>query len=155
MSAPKDLYAGLVTEQTVNPATLTGNGDYTEGSVVDGLNAAAVLHALLVGESGDTWSGALKTDMILQHGDESDGSDMAAVTDAADYIGTMETEASGIVKALDAEADDNARYEIVYCGSKRYSRLYLDRTGNHSSGTPMAALAIKAPRLTGDIAPVA
>ena len=155
MSNPHDIQSGFAVQQTVNPATLTGNGDYTEGATVDGKNAISVRHILLVGESGDTWSVSILTDMILQH--STDGSTWAAVTSSADYImddgASMETEASGIVKVLDAEADDNAAYTITYRGARRYSRLYLDRTGNHATGTPMAALAIKHQRMVGNLVP--
>jgi hypothetical protein len=137
--------------QTIAPAVLTGSGDYTEGATVDGKNASAVRHILAVGESGDTWSGSLYTDVILQH--STDNSEWAAVTSSADFIGSMETQASGIVKVLDAEADDNANYEVTYVGPRRYSRLYLGRVGNHSSGTPMAAIAIVQPRLSGSVSP--
>lgn len=151
---PHDLQI-LGVAQTINPATLTGSGDNTEGTAVDGKNCISVRHCLFVGESGDTWSGSLYTDLILQH--STDNSTWAAVTSSADYImddgASMETEASGIVKVLDAEADDNAAYTITYRGPRRYSRLLLDRTGNHSTGTPMAACAIKRLRMAGNLVP--
>ena len=137
--------------QTIAPAVLTGNGTDTEGAGVDGKNASAVRHSLSVGESGDTWSGSLYTDVILQ--DSADNTIFAAVDDSSEYIGTMETVASGIVKVLDAEADDNAIYDIIYIGTKRYSRLFLARTGNHATGTPMAAHATVIPRMSGNLSP--
>lgn len=151
MSTPKDLSVHGK-QQTINPATISGDGDYTEGAAVDGLNCEAVEHILNVGESGDTWGAALKTDVILQHSE--DNVTWEAVDDASHYIGTMITEASGIFAVFDAEAEDNNYASIVYCGPYRYSRIYLDRTGNHASGTPMSAMAIKKLRMTGSLAPV-
>lgn len=149
----KDLHANAVPQQTLNPATITGSGDYTECDTVDGLNCQSVEHILLVGESGDTWSASLETDVILQH--STDDSTWAAVTDAGHIIESddMEDLSVGLIKDLDIEADDNAYYRATYVGPYRYSRLYLNRTGNHSSGTPMAAVAILHKRMTGDIAP--
>ena len=141
MSHPVDGYNGVTVEQTIAPQTISGNGDYTEGADVDKGMYNAVLHVLEVGESGDTWGSTLYTDCILQ--DSADGTTYAAVTDAADYIGTMVTAASGIFAVLDAEAEDNAVHWIGYRGTKQYSRIYLDRTGNHATGTPMSAIAIK------------
>ena len=158
MGSKLDGYNGVAIQQTIVPATISGNGDNTEGAAVARTNYNGILHTLSVGAAGDTWSGSLYTDVILQHGLLADSSDMAAVTDSADFIGTMETQTSGIVKVLDAAADGSQVYKIAYRGVKPYSRLHLDRTGNHATGTPMSASAVKTnPRFQGatDVLPTA
>jgi len=136
---------------TLAPIVIAGDGTDVDCTSVDGKNAVAVRHILSVGESGDAWGGALYTDVILEESD--DNSTFTAVTASADFIGTMETQTSGIIKVLDAEADDNANYEITYVGTKRYTQIALNKTGNHATGTPMSCNAIVMPRLQGSLSP--
>lgn len=150
---PKDLSVLGIT-QTLSPVVFSGNTPTDAGTTaIDGKNCAAVEHVLLVGESGDAWSDSVETDVILQH--STDNSTWAAVTTAAHVIceDGMEDITAGLVKDLDAEADDCKAYRVTYVGPYRYSRLYLNFTGNHSTGTPMAAFAILHKRMTGSLAP--
>ena len=100
------------------------------------------LHLVNVGARGDTWSVAHYIDLILQHCD--DDATWVAVTSADDiqFDGTVETIASGIIKKLDAAGDGSQIYEVGYIGPKRYSRIYLDFTGTHATGTVMGVLTI-------------
>lgn len=141
MSHPKDSYNGVEIEVTLAPIVEIKNGTTVECAIVE--NDAAVLHALSVGISGDTLSGALYYTGILQHGDVAAGTDMAAVTDAGDYIGTMVDATTGKFAQVDAAAEDPAIFYIGYRGTKRYSRILLTFVGNHSTGTPMEAFAVK------------
>lgn len=120
---------------------ILGNND-TEGTgiVVDRLGAESTELVVSFGTSGDTLSGSLKVQAILQHGDLANGSDMAAVPDA-DMIGGLADGAGGIC-LVDAAGEDAKSYKVGYKGSKRYVRVFLDFTGTHTNGIPISALAI-------------
>lgn len=138
------LTKNTVVTQTLTPANYTGNGDNEDCSGVDGLNKGSVLHIAHLGNSADTLSGSLKYDLILQHSD-TDGS-YADVTDDELIEGTFLDAANGIFGVVDAPAEDTRNFEIEYRANapnaKRWSRIIFDRTGNHSSGTPLAATGI-------------
>ena len=120
--------------------TIVVNND-TEGtgSVIDlkGYEEAELVVA--VGQSGDTLSGALKHDLVLQHGDLANGSDMAAVEEKY-VLGSWAT--GGIFATVDDPAEDGAVFSVGYIGNKRYIRLFVDITGTHTNGTPIGAVAI-------------
>jgi len=152
----KDLTNNLGVVQTLAPITWSGNTPTDTGlTTVDGENCASVEHVVNVGASGDTLSGSVKVALILQH--STDDSTWAAVTDAGHYLRSsdMETLASGIVKNVDAPADASTYYRVTYVGPYRYSRIYLDFTGNHASGIVIGAIAIKKWRNVGSLAPTA
>jgi len=135
--------------QTLNPATITGSGTTTDLSSVDKQGWGSTQHVLNVGESGDTWSGSHKTDVTLQ--DSPDDSTWTDVTDNTRVNGGT-VAAGGIWATFDAEAEDNAQVSIEYIGPQQFSRLQLERTGNHSSGTPMSSTAFNFnPRYAGSV----
>jgi hypothetical protein len=135
----RDLHNNIGVQQTLDP--VVASADQT-GAVVDSQGFGSVEHLALIGQSGDTLSGSVKIDIKLQHGDAADGSDMAAVTDALDVLGTT-PDTNGIFATIDAAAEDEAVYRIGYRGTKRYSRLVVDLTGTHTNGTPVGLAAIK------------
>lgn len=120
--------------------TIVVNND-TEGTgaVIDTKGYEAVELVVDVGQSGDTLSGSLKLDLIIQHGDLANGSDMAAVAQS-DVVGSWATGA--IFATVDADGEDGAIYRVGYVGTKRYVRLFIDTTGTHTNGTPVGAVAI-------------
>ena len=100
---------------------------------------------MFAGESGDTLSGSVKLDLVLQHSD--DGSSWSDVTSASDVLvnadsGVSAPDANGIFRTIDAAAEDDAKYRIGYVGGKRYSRISLDFTGTHTNGFPLCAAAV-------------
>lgn len=138
------LTQNTVIKQTIAAANYTGSGDNEDGDGVDGLNNASTMHILIMGNSADTLAGGLKYDLILQHSD-TDGS-YADVTDNELIEGEFVDEDNGIFGVVDAPGEDTRFFEIEYKNNhpngKRWSRIILDRTGNHSSGTPLAAVGI-------------
>lgn len=144
----RDLHSEITVVQTI-PAKLHQESTASvNGTGVDGSRHFAVEHIVNVGISLETLSGSLKTTLYLE--DSADNSTYAAVTDAAYIIGDMVTLASGIFAVIDAAAEDPAVFNIGYRGPQRYSRVRALFTGNHSTGTPLGAVAIKGePRFSG------
>ena len=124
------------------PIVKTGD---TNCAVIDHQGAHAIEHLVFIGANGDTFSGSVKIDLKLQDGTASDGSDMAAVTDANDVVIPANSHggqgviaapsATGVVATIDANGETSLLYRIGYKGSKRYSRMVLDFTGTHTNGT--------------------
>ena len=96
----------------------------------------------LVGESGDTLSGSVKWDLILQ--DSSDNSSFSAVTDNK-FVSFASVDSSGIYATIDAASEDDASYPIGYHGPNRYFRVACTKTGTHSNGTPLGATGLTMP----------
>jgi len=135
-----DLHNNVSVEYSVYPVVADADVD---GATIDKSGYGAVEHVIMFGIEGITLSGTNKIECILQHGDESDASDMAAVTSADDYIGTMVDATTGKFFVADANADIPAVANIGYRGKKRYTRVVFDFSGTHGTGTPIAAVAVK------------
>lgn len=138
----RDLHNNVKFVQAVDPAVLTAD---TNGATIDRQGFESVEHIVFAGESGDTLSGSVKLDLVLQHSD--DGSTWSDVTSAADVLvnadsGVSAPDANGIFRTIDAAAEDDAKYRIGYIGGKRYSRVQLDFTGTHSNGIPLCVAAV-------------
>ena len=142
-----DLHHNIKLTRTLAPQTLTGNGTATNGAVVDHQGFESIEHVVEVGVTGDTLSGTVYFTAILQHGDEADGSDMAAVTSTEPAVENGYTlgavEANGVFARVDSADDDDRYYRIGYRGPKRYSRVVIQRTGNNATGTPVSMFAIQ------------
>lgn len=132
----KDMHRNIKTVQTLDPAVTTAA---RAGAPVDRQGFEAVEHIVCFGASGDTLSGALKTDVKLEHSE--DGSLWSPVTDAKSVSGGP-VSAAGIFATVDAAAKAQKEYRIGYLGNARYSRISLVLTGTHANGTPVSALAI-------------
>lgn len=138
----KDLHSGLKFVQTIDPAVLTAD---TDGATVDRQGFESVEHFVCVGESGDTLSGTVFWEFVIQESDNN--SDWAAVTSAASVVVggdgvSAAPSSSGVFATIDAPAEDDKLLRIGYIGGKRYSRIQADATGTHSNGTPIAAGAV-------------
>lgn len=139
-----DLHNKLTVTQILAPIVKTADTNCTG---VDGADCDGIEHIVNVGAEGDTLSANVKIDLILQ--DSDDDSTYADVTDAADYIGDMVDADNGIFATYDADSELPALARIGYKGTKRYSRVVLDFTGTHSTGTPIGVIAIKRRRSVG------
>lgn len=140
----KDLRSHIDVENALSPVLSAASTDHNCTPYDRGASpfCERVEHVVHVGVSGDTLSGSVKLDVILQHGDAADFGDMAAVTDANHVQGSMATIASGIVATIDDAAEDDVIVKIGYKGPKRYSRIVLTKTGTHTNGIPLSALNI-------------
>jgi hypothetical protein len=100
-----------------------------------------------VGESGDTLSGSLYGQLVLQGApDDGTGSPgtFVAITDAKDVLGAS-IAAGGVWATIDAAAEDDAVFSIGYIGASgeyRFLRCNWAITGTHTNGTPVSIVAI-------------
>lgn len=133
----RDISNRTVAVATQVPAVVTADAD---GTTVDlqGFNSAMVV--VNTGVEGDTLSGSVKFDFILEHSDND--SDWSAVTSSTD-VTEGSVDASGIFLTLDANAETPQISQIGYIGGKQYIRCKIDATGSHSNGTPMGVTVIK------------
>jgi hypothetical protein len=136
----RDLHNNITVDKALETIVVNNDTEGT-GAVIDlkGFEAAEMI--VDVGQSGDVLSGALKFDLILQHGDLANGTDQAAVAQT-DVLGSWA--AGGIFATIDDPAEDGAVFAVGYRGSKRYVRLFIDTTGTHTNGTPIGAVCVKA-----------
>tara|TARA_R100001510_G_C7484184_1_gene94857 strand:+ start:84 stop:545 length:462 start_codon:yes stop_codon:yes gene_type:complete len=137
--AMKDLANNLTVLQLVDPATITSD---TNSTSVDTQFDNGVMLIVNVGESGDTLSGSVKFDYVLE--DSSDDSTFAAVTDTK-FVTYGTVDSSGIFATIDAAAEDDAVHKIGYVGPNRYVRVKIDATGSHSNGTPHSVSGVVDP----------
>jgi hypothetical protein len=116
----------------------------TNGADVDLQGFDSAMIALNVGAEGDTLSGSVKFDFILQEApDDGAGSPgtYVAVTDTKKVTyGTVDS--SGIFATIDDNAEAPAVHRIGYIGTERFIRVVVDATGTHTNGTPMSAMAV-------------
>lgn len=133
----RDISNRTVAVATQVPAVVTADAD---GTTVDlqGFNSAMVV--VNTGIEGDTLSGSVKFDFILEHSDND--SDWSAVTSSTD-VTEGSVDSSGIFLTLDANAETPQISQIGYIGGKQYIRCKIDTTGTHSNGTPMGVTVIK------------
>ena len=145
-----DAISGLSIVTTNIPAAKSGSGTTETGDAVDGRGFEEIVHIVQLGTEGDTLSGSLLLELILEESDSS-GSGYSVVTDANDvnintnsYDGVVtEPDASGIFATIDAAAEADKVYAIGYRGTKRFTRVLSAKTGNHSTGTVAAMLALR------------
>jgi hypothetical protein len=133
----RDISNRTVAVATQVPAVVTADAD---GTTVDlqGFNSAMVV--VNTGIEGDTLSGSVKFDFILEHSDND--STWSAVTSSTD-VTEGSVDSSGIFLTLDANAETPQISQIGYIGGKQYIRCKIDVTGTHSNGTPMGVTVIK------------
>ena len=111
----------------------------TDGTTVDRQGFESVMFVVNSGIEGDTLSGSVKFDFILQESD--DDSSWSAVTSSTSVTETS-VDSSGIFLTLDANGETPQTSQIGYIGGKRYTRVKIDATGTHSNGTPISIQAI-------------
>lgn len=127
--------------QTIAAQNATASVTSTAVSHAD---AHGVMHCAVIGNSADTLSGSVYWQVRLQHSDAS-GSGWAAVDDASHVVDELNStfdSATGNLITIDAPAEDTITVAAHYVGPKAYSRIQIVATGSHSSGTPVAGLAI-------------
>lgn len=110
------------------------------GAGVTSSDGHSITHVIQFGASGDTLSGSVYFDVTLQ--DSPDGSTWTDVTDN-DYVVGGTVAAGGIWATVNDPAEDDQVYFIGYRGPQPYSRIQIEKTGTHSNGTVIGAIAIK------------
>lgn len=127
----RDLYHNVLATQVLAPVNATTS---KTSSTIDmqGFSSANIVFA--IGLSADTLSGSVYWTLKLQHSDTD--SNYADVTDA-------ETSNGDASIVINSGSLDETSYKIGYSGGKRYVQAVIAATGSHSSGTPVAIVALK------------
>ena len=113
---------------------------------VDSQGFSSVTHVVNVGANGITFSTTHKVEIELEHSD--DNVTFTDVTSNTDVVGgTVGT--NGLWQTIDADGDCNAVYAIGYTGGKRYSRVVLNFSGTHGTGTIFGVVGIKGTPISG------
>jgi hypothetical protein len=82
-------------------------------------------------------------DLVLQESDTTTDGDFTACA-ADDVVAPAGVVvASGIFATIDADAEADLTYKVGYRGNKRYVRVRAVYTGDHSTGTPIAMVAVQ------------
>lgn len=141
--AMRDNKSGLAFDESLNAIAKTAD---TECTAVDSQGFSSVTHVVNVGAPGITFSASNKVELILE--DSDDNSTFSAVTANTSVTGGT-VDGSGIFQLIDADGDCNAVYAIGYVGGKRYSRVKIDFSGTHGTGTIFGVVGVKGHPLHG------
>lgn len=126
-----NLYDSLSVVKTLEPNVVNNDTDGT-GVAVDLAGYETAMMVFEVGASGDTLSGSVYLDLILQ--ESADGSTGWAAPAAADVENNS--------VRIDDPAEDSVVVKVGYKGEKRYIRAFVDTTGTHTNGTPIGACVV-------------
>ena len=132
-----DLKNNIKLETSLAPILKTTDVNGT-GIDLQGFSSAALI--VNIGANGDTFSGSVKTNLIIE--DSDDNSTFAAVTSNTAVTGGT-VDSSGIFQVVDADGETGKTYGIGYVGGKRYIRAVIDIVGTHSTGTIYGAVVVK------------
>ena len=162
MNAPFDqlFHAGAV--QAVAPVVIA-TGEEAEANIAlsglaGSLGAQGVAFLIGAGAPGDTLGEAVKFNITLSEGDETDGSDAELVTLAQAVFSRHGVGknaqggdfAAGVVAVIDADAEADTMYQIAYLGKKPVATLKIEAVGTHTNGTPWTVMALPiSPRRQG------
>jgi len=137
----RDLANNIKVLQALIAAVVTAS---VNGADIDlqGFNSAAL--ALNVGAEGDTLSGSVKFDFVLQEApDDGTGSPGTYVNVTDNNKVTYGTvDANGIFATVDDNAEAPAVHRIGYIGIERFIRVVVTATGTHTNGTPIGVVAV-------------
>ena len=128
----RDMYNGLEIRRALSPVLRTDDTAQVS-QIIDMQGFDALLFAIGTGAIDDA---NVTFVVLVEHGDQANLSDAAAVPDA-ELVGTE-------VLAGFQFDDDNETRKIGYIGAKRYVRLTITPTGNSANptGAFLTALAI-------------
>ena len=144
--AMRDLKSGLAFDEALNAIE---KGSDTNCTAIDSQGFSSVMHVVNVGAPGITFSTSNKVDIELEHSD--DNSTFTDVTSNTDVTGGT-GDSSGVFQTIDANGDCNKVYAIGYVGGKRYSRVVLNFSGTHGTGTIFGVVGVKGHPLHGPAA---
>ncbi len=92
-----------------------------------------------IGASGDTLSSSVKIELEVEESDDNTTYTDVANADLLKYVTGTNV---GTFAVVDDAAEDDAVYITAYRGSKRYVRVGVNLTGEHTNGTPISAVAV-------------
>jgi hypothetical protein len=144
--AMRDGKSGLAFDESLN--AIVKDAD-TNCTAIDQQGFSSVTHIVNVGAPGITFSTSNKIDIKLE--DSDDNSSFSAVTANTSVTGGT-VDSNGIFQTIDANGDCNKVYAIGYVGGKRYSRVVLDFSGTHGTGTVVGVVGAKGHPLHGPAA---
>ena len=144
--AMRDNKSGLAFDESLNAIA---KGTDTNCTAIDSQGFSSVTHVVNVGAPGITFSTTHKVEIELEHSD--DNVTFTDVTSNTDVTGgTVGT--NGLFQTIDADGDCNKVYAIGYVGGKRYSRVVLNFSGTHGTGTVFGVVGVKGHPLHGPAA---
>ena len=144
--AMRDLKSGLAFDESLN--AIVKDAD-TNCTAIDQQGFSSVTHIVNVGAPGITFSTSNKIDIKLE--DSDDNSSFSAVTANTSVTGGT-VDSNGVFQTIDANGDCNKVYAIGYVGGKRYSRVVLNYSGTHGTGTVVGVVGAKGFPLHGPAA---
>jgi len=131
--AMRDGKSGLAFDESLN--AIVKDAD-TNCTAIDSQGFSSVVHIVNVG----AFSTTNKIDIELEHSD--DNATFTDVTSNTDVTGGT-VDSNGVFQTIDANGDCNAVYAIGYVGGKRYSRVVLNYSGTHGTGTVIGVVGAK------------
>lgn len=127
----RDLYHNIAVQDILDAVVATSTR--TSATVdLQGFDSLSILFS--IGNSADTLSGSVYWTLKLTHSD-----DDASYSDVT-ASGLLNSSATYVINT---PTGDNVAVPFGYVGGKRYVRAVATATGSHSSGTPMAMVALK------------
>lgn len=138
--------SGIAIDESLNAIVKAADTDCTG---VDSQGFSAVTHVVNVGAPGITFSTSNKVDIELE--DSDDNSSFSNVTANTSVVGGT-VDSNGVWQTIDADGDCNAVYAIGYTGGKRYSRVVLNFSGTHGTGTIFGVTGVKGIPISGPTA---
>lgn len=117
---------------SITPNVVNNDSDGT-GTGVDLKGYGSALAIVHIGVSGDTLSGSVKLQPILQESD----------TLASGYTDVAAGDLDGAFGLVDDAAEDDVVQVVGYLGDKRYLRVFIDTTGTHTNGTSCSAVIVR------------
>jgi len=132
----RDQHSNISVRRCIDPQSVSTNTAIV-GQIIDRMGGSGgafdALEFLIV--SGSIASGSAVFTVTLEHGDQANLSDTAAITDPSSLIlGTL-------AAASFTFASPNSQFRLGYVGGKRYVRLTLT-TSSNAAAALIAALAI-------------
>lgn len=135
--------SGIAIDESLNAIVKDADTNCTG---VDSKGFSSVTHVVNVGANGITFSTTNKVEIELEESD--DNVTFTDVTSNTSVVGGT-VGANGLWQTIDADADCNAVYAIGYVGGKRYSRVVLNFSGTHGTGTIFGVVGVKGRPLSG------
>ena len=138
--------SGIAIDESLNAIVKDADTNCTG---VDSKGFSSVTHVVNVGANGITFSTTNKVEIELEESD--DNVTFTDVTSNTSVVGGT-VGANGLWQTIDADGDCNAVYAIGYVGGKRYSRVVLNFSGTHGTGTIFGVVGVKGRPLSGPTA---